>query len=106
HGLSAYFPMPFESQALITVEQRGPAPLGGLLPALWYHIDYERYEQSLPPNALRFHAQWRRVLRTEPIGVPNSQLHDGINLDGAHNYVALDAAGRGHMVGLHLQIHN
>ena len=106
HGLSAYFPMPFATRALMTVEQRGPAPLGGLLRALWYHVDYERYERALPPDALRFHAQWRREPRTEPIGVPNRQLHDGTNLDGAHNYVALDAAGRGHMVGLHLQINN
>src|SRR5215470_13174122 len=107
HGLSAYFPMPFASHALLTVEQRGPTPLGGLLPALWYHVDYERYDAPLPADALRFHAQWRRDPHTAPIGPsPNRQLHDGVNLDGAHNYVALDAAGRGHMVGLHLQINN
>ena len=107
HGLSAYFPMPFATHARITVEQRGATPLGGLLAALWYHVDYERYDTALPADALRFHAQWRRDPHTAPIGAsPNRQLHDGVNLDGADNYVALDAAGHGHMIGLHLQINN
>jgi hypothetical protein len=107
HGLSAYFPMPFATHARITVEQRGAAPLGGLFPALWYHVDYERYDAPLPADTLRFHATWRRDPSTAPIGAsPNQQLHGGVNLDGADNYVALDAVGRGHMVGLHLQINN
>jgi hypothetical protein len=37
---------------------------------------------------------------------PNVQLHKGINLDGAHNYLALDAVGSGHMIGLLLEINN
>jgi hypothetical protein len=107
HGLHAYFPMPFASSARITLEHRGDQPLGGALPALWYHIDYETYDQPLPDDALRFHAQWRQEKRTVAVGPqPNVQLHRGVNLDGAHNYVALDATGAGQMVGLLLEINN
>lgn len=31
---------------------------------------------------------------------PNVQLHEGVNLDGADNYVALEASGAGQMIGL------
>jgi len=107
HGLNAYFPMPFAHHARITLEHRGERTLGGVFPALWYHIEYESYDDALPPDALRFHAQWRQEKPTVAIGPhPNVQLHDGVNLDGAENYVALEAAGAGQMVGLLLQINN
>ena len=107
HGLNAYFPMPFSTSARVTIEHRGDQPLGGVLRALWYHVDYETYESPLPPDTLRFHAQWRHEKPTVAVGPqPNVQLHEGINLDGAENYVALDAAGAGQMAGLVLQINN
>jgi hypothetical protein len=107
HGLHAYFPMPFSTGARITLEHRGDGPLGGALPAFWYHIDYETYERPLPGDALRFHAQWRQERPTTAIGKrPNVQLHGGTNLDGAENYVALEATGAGQMVGLLLEINN
>lgn len=107
HGMHAYFPMPFATGARITVEHRGDRPLGGALPALWYHVDYETYDEAPPADALRFHAQWRQERPTVAIGPkPNVQLHGAANLDGAENYVALDVAGAGQMVGLVLQINN
>lgn len=107
HGLHAYFPMPFATGARITVEHRGERTLGGALPALWYHIDYETYATPLPADALRFHAQYRQERATTAVGPrPNVQLHSGVNLDGADNYVALEAAGAGQMVGLVLEINN
>jgi len=107
HGLNAYFPMPFASSARITLEHRGEQLLGGLFPALWYHIEYEVYDQPPPADTLRFHAQWRQQRPTVAVGdQPNVQLHDGINLDGRDNYVALEAAGAGQMVGLLLEINN
>lgn len=107
HGLNAYFPMPFATGARITLEHRGDKPLGGWFPALWYHIDYETYDRPLPPETLRFHAQWRQEKPTVAVGPrPNVQLHEGVNLDGADNYVALDIEGAGQMVGLHLEINN
>ncbi|MBI5946577.1 MAG: DUF2961 domain-containing protein [Chloroflexi bacterium] len=106
HGLNAYFPMPFGEGARITLENRGDRRLGGMLPAFWYHIDYETYDEPLPAETLRFHAQWRQERPTVAIGPPNVQLHGGINLDGAENYVALEAVGTGQMVGLVLEVNN
>jgi hypothetical protein len=107
HGLHTYFPMPFASGARITLEHRGEQALGGLFPAMWFHIDYEVYNTPPPAETLRFHAQWRHETPTVAVGdQPNVQLHEGINLDGQHNYVALEAEGAGQMVGLLLQINN
>ena len=107
HGLHAYFPMPFATGARITLEHRGDRALGGALPALWYHIDYETYDTPPPQDTLRFHAQWRQERPTVAVGPrPNVQLHGGINLDGTDNYVALEATGAGQMIGLVLEINN
>jgi hypothetical protein len=107
HGMHAYFPMPFATGARITLEHRGPRALGGALPAFWYHVDYETYDRPPPDGTLRFHAQWRQERPTTAVGPqPNVQLHEGVNLDGAENYVALDARGAGQMVGLVLEINN
>jgi hypothetical protein len=107
HGLHAFFPMPFATGARIAVEHRGDRPLGGALPALWFHVDFETYDAPLPADALRFHAQWRQERPTTAVGPhPNVQLHGARNVDGAENYVALDATGVGQMVGLHLEINN
>ena len=107
HGLHAYFPMPFATGARMTLEHRGDRALGGALPALWYHIDYETYHAPPPADTLRFHAQWRQERPTVAVGPrPNVQLHGGVNLDGADNYVALEAVGAGQMVGLLLEINN
>jgi len=107
HGMHAFFPMPFATGARITLEHRGDRPLGGALPALWYHVDWEEYDAPPPPETLRFHAQWRQERPTAAVAPqPNVQLHGARNLDGAENYVALDATGAGQMVGLHLEINN
>lgn len=107
HGMNAYFPMPFATGARITLEHRGDAPLGGLFRALWYHIDYETYDEGPPDDTLRFHAQWRQERPTTAVGPqPNVQLHGATNTDGRENYVALEAEGRGQMVGLVLEINN
>ena len=107
HGMNAYFPMPFSTGARITLEHRGDAALGGMFRALWYRIDYETYDEPPPEDALRFHAQWRQERPTTAVGPqPNVQLHAATNLDGRENYVALEAEGRGQMVGLVLEINN
>jgi D-arabinan exo alpha-(1,3)/(1,5)-arabinofuranosidase (non-reducing end) len=107
HGLNSYFPMPFSDGARITLEHRGPAMLGGALGNLWYHIDYESYSEPLPAGMDRFHAEYRQERPTMAIGEPvNVTLHDGVNLDGADNYVALETSGSGRMVGLVLGIDN
>ena len=103
HGLNAYFPMPFDTRGLITVENRGPTAIF----ALWYHVEYESYDEPLPDGVHRFHACYRHERPTTAVGdVQNISLHDAPNLDGAENYVALEATGAGRMVGLHLEIEN
>lgn len=107
HGFNAYFPMPFDRGARITLENRGDAPLGGALQAFWYHVEYEAYADPLPEGVERFHACYRQERPTTAVGeTPNLTLHGAENTDGRENYVALDTAGRGRMVGLHLQVHN
>lgn len=107
HGLNAYFPMPFSSSAVVTLENRGDATLGGLFQAFWYHIDYETYDEPLPPDVQRFHACYRQERPTKAVGeMQNVTLHDGVNDTGDENYVALDTTGSGRMVGLVLEIEN
>jgi D-arabinan exo alpha-(1,3)/(1,5)-arabinofuranosidase (non-reducing end) len=107
HGFNAYFRMPFSLGAEITLENRGPAKLGGRIGALWYHIDYETYDQPRELEPLRFHAQYRQERPTAPVGnEPGRQLHDAVNLDGEDNYVVLDTKGSGRMIGLVLEVDN
>ncbi len=106
HGLNAYFPMPFDTHARITLTNRGLVPIGGPLGGIWYHIEYESYTEPLA-HAHRFHACYRQERPTEAVGdEPNATLHRAVNLDGAENYVALDTVGEGHMVGLVLEVEN
>jgi hypothetical protein len=107
YGLNLYLPMPFDSGARITLENRGETVLGGMLPAFWYHVEYESYDKPLPEGTLRFHAQYRQERPTVAVGErPNQQLHSGTNIGGADNYVALEAQGAGQMVGLLLEVNN
>ena len=68
----------------------------------------ERYPKPLSADAGRFHAQWRRENPTTAReGASANDPHwNGANLGGQENYVALEARGTGHMVGLHLQVDN
>lgn len=60
HGLKAYVPMPFSESAVVTLENRGDEPLGGISGAFRYHVDYEAYTESLPEDVQRFHAVYRQ----------------------------------------------
>ena len=102
-GLNCWFPMPF-GRARIEVSNDGTHPL-----TLYYYIDYELTEAD-DVEAGRLHARWRREAPTEGIeraGLTNDDyLFGGVNLDGAGNYVILEATGEGHYVGCHLDIVN
>ena len=107
HGLNLYFPMPFSSGARITLTNRADQKLGGGLPAYWYHVEWEEHDRPFDDAVLRFHAQYRQERPTTAVGdVQNTTLHGARNVGGDENYVALEAEGAGHMVGLHLQINN
>ncbi|MBI3977764.1 MAG: DUF2961 domain-containing protein [Chloroflexi bacterium] len=104
-GFTCFFPMPFATAARIEVEnQCETAPVN-----LYYYLDYVRVGRADPEDA-RFHAQWRRQNPCDgidPAGLDNRIYQmAGKNLTGRGNYVILDATGRGHYVGCHLDIQN
>jgi hypothetical protein len=105
HGFNCYFPMPFKRGARIEVEcQTFTHEV-----MLYYYVDYEELP-DLGDDIGRFHVQWRRENPT--VGIDETGLtghtinHGGKNLSGEGNYVILEAEGRGHYVGCHLDVDN
>ncbi|HKN22323.1 MAG TPA: glycoside hydrolase family 172 protein [Terracidiphilus sp.] len=88
-ALNSYFQMPFATKARITLENQGPAPVR----SLYFAIDYVALP-ALPEGLGRFHAQYRQAAPCKGI------VSDGKNLSGKDNYVFLEAAGKGHFVGV------
>jgi len=107
-AFNCWFPMPFATSARIEVVNEGETALN-----LYFYIDYERYA-ALDEAYGRFHAQWRRENPTMGFGDPKRRFTDDHtymheiwkipNLDAVGNYVILDAEGKGHYVGCHLDI--
>jgi hypothetical protein len=89
-ALNAYFQMPFDSAAKITLTNEGKIRTNNL----YYAIDYT-IVPALPQNVGRFHAQYRQAAPCK-----KSADTSGKNLDGADNYVFFEATGRGHFVGV------
>jgi len=80
-GFNCYFPMPFRSHALITIENQHPEDINGL----FYQVNYSLTD--IPDNAAYLHAQWRR-------STTSRKKPEHIILDGVK--------GRGHYVGTYL----
>lgn len=105
-GMNCWWPMPYANGARITVTNECDTVL-----ILYYYVDYEELP-SLPEDMLRFHAQWRRECPTNGTAQdPGGEDHHlwcfgGSNLDGAENYVVMEAKGRGHYCGCNVNIHN
>ncbi len=104
-GFNSWWPMPFSDGAKLTVKNECDTTL-----ILYFYVDYEEYKET-PEDMLRFHAQWRRELPTE--GKPQSDFptqqewcFGGENKDGSENYTVLEASGKGHYCGCHVNIHN
>ncbi|MEN6641243.1 MAG: glycoside hydrolase family 172 protein [Armatimonadia bacterium] len=92
-AFNCYFPMPFANGARVEVTSECDTSDT----VYYFYIDYEQYT-SAPDNVGRFHAQWRREW------CEAEQLAEERNIGGAGNYVILEAKGRGHYVGCHLDI--
>jgi len=99
-ALNAYFQMPFATSARITVSNEGKVRTDNL----YFAIDYITLE-TLPANVGRFHAQYRQAAPCKgwtddwtSNGSPG--INDRKNLNGEGNYVFLEAAGKGHFVGV------
>ncbi|MBI1898995.1 MAG: DUF2961 domain-containing protein [Acidobacteria bacterium] len=104
-AMNCWFPMPFANGARFTVENQGQQPVN----AFYFYVDYEEYD-SLPREALRFHAMWRREHPTRAaasLSQPDwnfRKSNDLVNLDGKQNYLIFEAEGRGHYVGCNVSV--
>jgi hypothetical protein len=103
-GFNCFFPMPFATRAQVELVSECDVEAN-----FYYYIDYELHD-SIPDDMGRFHAQWRRQNPADGVddrGMENLDYsYGGTNLDGAGNYVILEAEGQGHYVGCNLNIHN
>ncbi|MFI6318188.1 glycoside hydrolase family 172 protein [Nonomuraea sp. NPDC050556] len=104
-AFNSWFHMPFASRARFELTSECESEV------LWfyYYIDYDAFDE-LGEGLGRFHAQWRRECPADGIDqgeLSNSDfLFGGQNLDGAGNYVILEAEGRGHYVGCVFNVTN
>ncbi len=104
-GLNSWWPMPFRENAKIRIINECDSTL-----ILYYYIDYEMY-QSIPEDFLYFHASWNRECPTKGISRDEFKTHhewafEGKNITGDENFIILEAKGRGHYCGCHIDIHN
>ena len=83
-GYVCYFPMPFERAARIEIANETRQEVFGF----FYQVDYQKFEGALESDVAYFHAQWSRSIRT--------------NYDS--NFVILNAEGKGHLVGVNLNV--
>ena len=103
-ALNAYFQMPFEKSARLTLTNEGPVRTD----SLYFAVDYVTLP-SLPSGIARFHAQYRQAAPNK--GWTDNWKSNGDdlvnnkkNLDGKDNYVWLEASGRGHYVGVTMSV--
>jgi len=108
-GFNCFLPMPFAEGGRIEIRNDGERRL-----MCYFYVDYETYREPLA-DAGYFHAQWRREHPTDGWGRTGAgvlEIRDEErgeawrrpNLDGAGNYVLLEASGRGQYVGCNLNI--
>ena len=83
-GYVCFFPMPFEDHAKIEIVNE----TGQEIPAFYYQVEYQKLERPIEKDIAYYHACWHRDIRT--------------NYDT--NYVVLDIKGKGHLVGVNLNM--
>src|SRR5579862_2269261 len=102
-ALNCFFPMPFQKHALITVTNEGSIKTD----AFYFNIDYRAYSKPLPADQLYFHAQYRQAAPAKGSTTDwksNGDMDGKKNLRGEDNYVWMEAAGRGHFVGVTMSV--
>jgi len=104
-ALNCFFPMPFHKHARVTVTNDGTE----IVDAFYFNIDYQALTHDLAAETLYFHAQYRQAAPARG-WTKDWESNDAAsittkkNLDGANNYVWLDAAGQGHFVGVTMSV--
>lgn len=110
-AFNCWFPMPFSAGARIEVVNESAQPIG----SIYFYVDYDSFRSASEVSGLgRFHAQWRRENPCDGKSWDDYSLkydqgwdgRGGKNRTGDGNYTILDAVGRGHYVGCHLDIFN
>ncbi|MFX1233193.1 MAG: glycoside hydrolase family 172 protein [Promethearchaeota archaeon] len=115
-GFNCWWPMPYSKGFKMTIENDSTKKV-----IIYYYIDYEIYEEGFDNDSDygRFHAQWHRenppnvkqvdtesgkkFKTTKPIKF----MFSGKNQEPLkYNYKILEARGKGHYVGCHLDIDN
>jgi hypothetical protein len=104
-ALNSFFPMPFQKRARITLTNEGTKEVA----SFYFNIDYRAYTHPLPGEWLYFHAQYRQASpnhgwTNEWQSNSDRIVEDKRNLDGAGNYVWMEAQGRGHFVGVTMSV--
>jgi hypothetical protein len=107
-GFNCFFPMPFTESATIEVMNETAEDF-----IIFFYIDYEAYDH-LAGGYGHFHAQWRRENPTTGWGDPSRPFRQNRdyaqevvqtpNLTDVDNYLILEAEGKGHYVGCHLDV--
>jgi len=96
-ALNCYFAMPFRRSAHITIANEGERPVN----SFYSNIDYQTVP-ALPDDALYFHAQYRQATPNEAVVFAAGQRE--LNVEGQKNYVFLEAAGKGQLMGVTLGV--
>ncbi|MFA5859905.1 MAG: glycoside hydrolase family 172 protein [Elusimicrobiota bacterium] len=100
-GMNAWFAMPFEKKAVITVTNDGDKDT-----ILYFYIDYHQWDKPKDGYG-RFHANWQRRLLLQadaPSGPNASGVVQILNNTGKNNFIILDAKGKGQYVGCFVNI--
>ena len=91
-ALNCYFSMPFKKSARITATNESSQNV----PSFYSNIDYQLVD-SLPSDALYFHAQYRQ-------NTPEVAQKQTTNLSGEQNHVFAEMRGAGHLMGITLGV--
>jgi hypothetical protein len=100
-SMHCWWLMPYANGAKVTVENQGTVPVG----AFYFHVDYRIYKSPAQVAGTgRFHAHYRQEHPTEGFKPPGAdqfkpEVNGKPNLDGASNYVLMEAEGRGVYLG-------
>jgi len=79
------------------------------VPLFYFNLDYRAYSKPLPADTLYFHAQFRQA-QPNPGWTNQWQknsdrpVEEKKNLNGEGNYVWMEAAGRGHFLGVTMSV--
>lgn len=104
-GMNCWWPMPFNAAR---IELHSECDENA---HVYFYVDYEEYPRPHKEDVGRFHATWNRENPTEgwlDVKLTGENIKEiwskKPNLDGADNYVILDAEGEGVYVGCNLSI--